>query len=160
MLQGYGEIRAHIFLGECKWYSHFENFKKLNIILLCWASLVAQMVKNPPAMQETWVQSLGQDDLLEKGMSTHSSILAWRIPWTEEPGWLQFMGSQSVRHNWATNTFHFHLTILLSNSTPWYLPEWNQAEWKHTTQKFVHKCSESIIHESQKVEATQVSING
>ena len=49
-----------------------------------WASLVAQLVKNPPAMQETWVQSLGEEDTLENGMRTHSSILAWRIPWTEE----------------------------------------------------------------------------
>ena len=57
-------------------------------------------------MQETWVQSLGWEDPLEKGMSTHSSILAWRIPWTEEPGRLQSMGSQRVGHNWATNTFH------------------------------------------------------
>ena len=53
------------------------------------ASLVAQMVKNPPAMQETWVQSMGWEDPLEEGMATHSSILAWRIPWTEEPGGLQ-----------------------------------------------------------------------
>ena len=51
------------------------------------------MVKNLPAMQETWVQSLGQEDPLEEGMATHSTILAWRIPWTEEPGGLQFMGS-------------------------------------------------------------------
>ena len=50
-----------------------------------WASQVAQMVKNPPAMQETQVQSQGQEDTLEKGMATHSSVLAWRIPWTEEP---------------------------------------------------------------------------
>ena len=50
-----------------------------------WASLVAQMVKNPPAVQETQVQSLGREGPLEKGMPTHSSILAWRIPWTEEP---------------------------------------------------------------------------
>ena len=50
------------------------------------ASLLAQTVKNPPAMQETWVQSLGQEDPLEKGMATHSSILAWRTPWTQEPG--------------------------------------------------------------------------
>jgi len=49
------------------------------------ASLVAQLVKNPPARQETWVQSLGQEDPLEKGMATYSSILAWRIPWTEKP---------------------------------------------------------------------------
>ena len=54
------------------------------------ASLVAQLVKNPPAMQETWVPSLGREDPLEKGMATHSSLLAWRIPWTEEPGGLQF----------------------------------------------------------------------
>jgi len=58
-----------------------------------WASLVAQLVKNWPAMWEPWVQSLGWEDLLEKGTATHSSILAWRIPWTEEPGRLQSMGS-------------------------------------------------------------------
>ena len=63
------------------------------------ASLVAQAVKNLPAMQETWVQSLGQEDPLEKGMATHSSILAWRIPWTEEPDGLQSMGSQRVGHD-------------------------------------------------------------
>ena len=57
------------------------------------------MVKNLPAMQETQVGSLGQEDPLEKGMATHSSILAWRIPWTEEPGELQSTGSQRVRHN-------------------------------------------------------------
>ena len=60
------------------------------------AFLVVQMVKNLPAMQETWVQSLGGEDPLEKEMETHSSILAWRIPWTEEPDRLQFMGSQTV----------------------------------------------------------------
>ena len=52
------------------------------------ASLVAQMVKNEPAMQENWVRSLGREDLLEKGMGTHSSVLVWRVPWTEEPGGL------------------------------------------------------------------------
>ena len=69
-----------------------------------WASLVAQMVKNLPAVQETWVQSLGWEDPLEKGMAAHSSILAWRIPLTEEPGKLQFMGSLRVGHDWVTNT--------------------------------------------------------
>ena len=65
-----------------------------------WASLVAQLVRNPPAMWETWVQSLGREHPLEEGMATHSSILAWRIPWTEEePGGLQSMGSQRVRHD-------------------------------------------------------------
>ena len=68
-------------------------------------SKVAQTVKNLPRMQETQVCFLGLDDPLEKGMATHSSILAWRIPWTEEPGGLQFMGSQRVGHNWAANTF-------------------------------------------------------
>ena len=57
------------------------------------------MVKNPPAMQETRVQSMGQENPLEKRMATHSSILAWRIPWTEEPGRLQSMGSQRVGHD-------------------------------------------------------------
>ena len=56
-------------------------------------SLVAQMVKSLPSMQETWVRSLDQEDLLEKEMASHSSILAWKIPWTEEPGGLQFMVS-------------------------------------------------------------------
>ena len=57
-----------------------------------WASLVAWLVNNTPAMWETWVQSLGWKDPLEEGMATHASILAWRIPWTEEPGGLQSMG--------------------------------------------------------------------
>ena len=57
------------------------------------------MVKNPPAKQETWVQSLGRKDFLEKEMATHSSIFAWRIPWTEEPGRLQSVGSLRVGHD-------------------------------------------------------------
>ena len=64
-----------------------------------WASLVAQMLKKMPAVQESQVQSLGGEDPLEKGMTTQLSILAWRIPWTEEPGGLQSMGSQRVGHN-------------------------------------------------------------
>jgi len=63
------------------------------------AFLVAQMVKNMPAMEETWVQSLGQEDPLEEGMATYSNIFAWRILWTEEPRRLQFTGSQRVRHD-------------------------------------------------------------
>ena len=62
-------------------------------------SLVAQMVKRPPTVWETRVQSLSWEDLLEKGMATHSSILAWKIPWTEEPGRLQSTGSQRVGHD-------------------------------------------------------------
>ena len=63
------------------------------------ASMIAQTVKNWPAMQETWVPSLGQEDPLEKGMAAHSSILAWRIPWTEELGGLLSLGSQRAGHN-------------------------------------------------------------
>ena len=72
------------------------------------------VVKNLSAIQETWVWSLGQEDPLQKRMATHSCILAWRIPWTEEPGGLQSKGSQRVRHNWMNNTstFIFQLQIL------------------------------------------------
>ena len=63
------------------------------------ASLVAQVVNNQPAMQETWVQSLGQEDPLKKGMAIHSSILAWRIPWSEKPGEKQSIAAQRVRHD-------------------------------------------------------------
>ena len=71
------------------------------------ASLVAQTLKDLPAMWEIWVWSLVWEDPLEKGMATHSSILAWRIPQTEEPGRLQSIGSQRVRHDWVTFTFTF-----------------------------------------------------
>ena len=60
---------------------------------------MAQKVKNPPAMQETWVESLGPGDPLEKGMAAHSSILAWELPWTEEPGRLQSLGPQRAGHD-------------------------------------------------------------
>ena len=70
-------------------------------------SLVAQRIKRLPAMRETRVWSLGWEDPLEKEMATHFSILAWRIPWTEEPGGLQSTGSQRVGHNWATSLSFF-----------------------------------------------------
>ena len=73
------------------------------------APLVAQMVKNLPAMLETRVWPLGGEYPLEEGMATHSCIPAWRIPWTGEPGRLQSMGSQRVRHEWATKVFTFTL---------------------------------------------------
>ena len=76
-------------------------------------SLVAQTVKHLPTMWETWVWSLGQEDPLVKEVATHSTVLAWRIPWTEEPGGLQFMGSQRVGLHWATKLF------FLSNSCWW-----------------------------------------
>ena len=78
------------------------------------AFLVGQLVKKPPAMWETWVLFLGWEDPPEEGMATNSSILAWRIPWTEEPGGLQSIGSQRVRHDWATkhSTAQLHVHSL------------------------------------------------
>ena len=70
------------------------------------------MIKNLPVMLETWVQSLGLEDPLEEGMVNHSSILAWKIPWTEEPGELQSKGSQRVEHDCVTNTFPFMFLLL------------------------------------------------
>ena len=84
----------------------FDNTVLYNWNLLT-TSLVAQMVKNLPVMQETWVWSLGWEDPLEKGLATHSSILAWRIPWKEKPGGLQSMVSQRIGYDWASNTFTF-----------------------------------------------------
>ena len=71
----------------------------MEITQLVWASLVAQMVKRLLAVRENWIQSLGREDPLDKAMAPHSSILAWKIPWTEEPCRLQSMGLQRVRHN-------------------------------------------------------------
>ena len=69
------------------------------VCVLLETSLMAQMIKNLPAMWETWIQSLGWEDPLEKGTVIHSSILAWRIPWTEEPGGVQFIRSHRVGHD-------------------------------------------------------------
>ena len=71
----------------------------VNLSFTSGTSLVAQTVKRLPTMRETWVQSLGQEDLLEKEMATHSSIFAWKIPWTEQPGGLQSMGQPTVGHD-------------------------------------------------------------
>ena len=84
--------------------NHQSGFLSSSFCSCSKASLMVQMVMNLPAMHKTWVWSLGWEDPLEKGMVTHSSILAWRIPGTEEPGGQQSMGSQRVRYNWMTNT--------------------------------------------------------
>ena len=95
-----------IMLAKIVITSFLSNTKTLDI-----HSLIT--VKNLYAMQETWVWFLGGEDPLEKGMTTHSSILAWRIPWTEEPGRLQSMGSKRVGPDWATNTqMHWYLDNL------------------------------------------------
>ena len=78
------------------------SFGHVEFEIICYASLVAQMVKRLSAMQETWVRSLGWEDPLEKEMAARSRTLAWKIPWMEEPGRLLYMGSQRVGHDWAT----------------------------------------------------------
>ena len=92
---------SHPPLSVCTNHSQGEQdyYDWYRLIKMVWASLVAQMVKNLPAIQETQVGSLDWEDPLEKGMAAHSSILAWRIPWTEEHGGLQSMGSQRVGHD-------------------------------------------------------------
>ena len=88
------------------------------------ASLAAQTLKNLSPVQETWVQPLGWEDPLEKGMATYSSILAWRIPWTEEFGRLQTMGSQKVGYDWVSNTsLQSYLETVALNLQP--LPPFN-----------------------------------
>ena len=91
-----------------------------------WASLVAQLVKHLPAVQETWVGSLGWEDPLQKGKATHSSILVWRIAWS-----IQSMGSQRVRCDWATfifTFFHFHEWKLKKLTTTNYCLRWTTYE--------------------------------
>ena len=88
-----------------------ESFSLVILSILWLTSLVAQMVKYLPTMWEIWVQSLGQEDLLEKETATHSSILAWKTPWTEEPGRLQSMGSQRVGQDLMTEQQQQHIHI-------------------------------------------------
>ena len=105
-------------------------------------TLVAQTVKHLPTMQETRVQSLGREDPLEKEMATHSSISAWKIPWTEEPGRLQSMGSQRLRHDFSTteiNSLFFSTTEINSLSTR-NVPD---TERNHT---FTHTCTHIHTH--------------
>ena len=102
---GYNCVTENIYIFT---HTHIYTY-----IYIFGVSLVAQRLKHLPAMQETWVQSLGQEDPLEKEMATHSSILAWRIPWTEEPGGLQPMGSQRVGHDWATSLSHTYFIFYI-----------------------------------------------
>ena len=93
---------------RCTQHPFFKELISLkNSTASVFASLVAQIAKSSPAMQETRVRSLGWEDPLEKEVAPHSSILAWRIPWTEEPGGLQSVESQRVGQDRVTNTFHF-----------------------------------------------------
>ena len=89
--------RAAAQVELCKITCSFQIL--VGVFLISGSLNLAQMVKRLPTMRETWVRSLGQEDLLEKAKATHSSTLAWKIPWTEEPGRLQSMGSQKVGHD-------------------------------------------------------------
>ena len=103
MDRGAWQATVHGVVKSRIWLSNLTELTNCYVCLI-WigASLIPQTIKNTPVMQETWVWSLGWEDPLEKGMAAHSSILAWRIPWTEEPGGLQSMRSPRVRHDWAT----------------------------------------------------------
>ena len=111
------------------WYFHC-----LGEIIHIGTSLVAQTVQCLPTMWETQVRSLGQEDPLEKEMATHSSTLAWKIPWTEEPGGLQSMGSQRVGHDWVTklSNFHIYTAYTLENTQKflfWWMDVWIDGGW-------------------------------
>ena len=104
---------SEITLNIPRWsidYGYFHYFITFSYYL--WASLITQSVKKFPIMQKTRLPSLDWEDPLEKGMATHSSIFAWRIPWAEEPGGLQSMGLQRVGLNWATNTHTIFVSLL------------------------------------------------
>ena len=101
-------------------YNHsmmIKTKKLMSVLLLGFPS--GSVVKNSPAIQETWVQSLGQEAPLDEDMATHTSILAWRTPWTEKPGGLQNMASQRVRHIWCDWAFTHACTLLLTKFQAW-----------------------------------------
>ena len=101
-------IRTYTYIHVCasvaENFNKYDKYNKTLHLREVWASMVAQTINNLPAMQETLVWSVGQEDPLGRGRATYSSILAWRIPWTEEPGRLQSTGSQRVGHDGVTNT--------------------------------------------------------
>ena len=111
---------------SCMCQGRYLNLAAL--FLVYWASLMAQLVKNLPAIGETWVWSLGWEVAMEKGTATHSSILAWRVPWTEQPGELQSMRSQRGRYGWATYTLLIHQGHFIINKL------WSSWEilWRHS----------------------------
>ena len=141
-----------LFIFKCyvlmiEWMNHWkkatlwekQSVRNCLIYTLVRASLVAQMIKNLPAMQETQVGSLGWEDPLEKGMATHFRNLAWRIPPTEEPGGLQSLGLQRVGHDWTSNIFTFSNTQLTGNS------------WLFWHCRTIHSLSLKKSHEFQSV---------
>ena len=119
MLQGY-YIYCSLRLKQSSVRYPYSSFICSLLIFVAWASRVAQMVKRLHTMRVTQAQSLGQEDLLEKEMATHSSTWAWKIPWIEEPVRLQSTGSQRVRHDWAISlslSLRSSLILLLKVAT-------------------------------------------
>ena len=116
---GWGKVQSHPSWDSLS-YSLITTFQ---YYFISGASLVAQLIKNPPAIWKTWVRSLGSEDPLEKGKATHSSILAWRIPWT-----IQSMGLQRVGHDWVTFTFTLSLSGQFSHSVM------SDSLWPHELQ--------------------------
>ena len=110
------EFSAFLRMGRCK------SLGSVKSVVSYASSLMAEVVKNPPAMQETWVWSLGWEHPLEEEMATLSSMLAWRIPWTEEPGGLQSMWSQRAGHEWVAN---IHTSICISATWGQYPVFWH-----------------------------------
>ena len=113
---------------------------KQHLMLFDGACLVAQRVKNLPTMPETHIWSLGREDPLEKRMATHSSILACRIPWTEEPGRPKSMGLQRVGHNWATNNSNFSYLCCYSSYLSYY---WHDLTLIHHN---IHHIIDMMLH--------------
>ena len=122
----YGKYALPISLCKSKesWEKRSKYVFQPKFIFSFGTSMVAQTVKRLPIMQETRLQSLGREDLLEKEMATHFSILEWKIPWTLEPGRLQSMGSQRIGHDWANSPsfclikFQQHIAELVLNIFP------------------------------------------
>ena len=112
-----------------------------------WASLVAQRLKRLPPMPETRVWSLGQEDPLEKEMATHSSILPWRIPWTEEPGGLQSTGSQRVGHNWVTLLYLMITNLIFYRNEP--CPGKNLLVFTSLWYIVIQACSKALFQEEE-----------
>ena len=153
-------------------HASFQLLYIRKYISLPGASLVVQTVKNLPAMQETWVWFLSWEDILEEEMTTDSSIPAWRIPQTEEPGGLQSMGLQRVEHNWVNNTHippcYIYFTEILSYYRYWTLSQWllylaSTARWRDTISPFqVHDCKPAnrLIAKSSRWDLTQMGGSG
>ena len=150
--------------GNAKEYSNYHTIafisqaSKVMLKTHQEASTVAQLVKNLPTMQETWVQSLSWEDPLEKGKATHSSILAWRISWTEEPGRLQSLGSQRVGHNLATFTFTLFQTSTVSELRTSRCSSWIQKRLRDQRSNCQHPSDHRKKQENSRKTSTSASL--